>query len=202
MRIRQLLATGAVVALAACGDAGAPDEVVYGVAVYTQKTAGADFTGYGTYNLDTVVKVKKDGQDQPSTPMPASVKAAIDAQMVAAGYTAASAATADLGLSMSYITNSVDYYYSGGYCDIYYGWYGCYYPPVYAGSYRYGTAFLTMTDLTTGAPAPGVPFPGVWFSTLYGVVADYGPGSSSYNTSRLVEGINRAFDQSPYLSAP
>lgn len=200
MKIRHLLATAAVVALAACGDYGAPDEVVYGVAVYTQKTATADFTPFATYNLDTQIKVKRDGEDQPPTPMPASVKAAIDAQMVAAGYTAADAATADIGLSMSYITNSVDYYYSGGYCDIYYGWYGCYYPPVYAGSYRYGTAFLTMTDLTV-AQAPGVPFPGLWFTTMYGVVADYA-GSSTYNTSRLVEGINRAFDQSPYLSAP
>lgn len=202
MRIRHLLATTAVVALAACGDYGAPDEVVYGVAVYTQPTAGADFTTYGTYYLDPQVKVKKDGQDQPATPMPASVKSAIDTQMAAAGFTAAAdAASADVGLSMAYITNSVDYYYSGGYCDIYYGWYGCYYPPVYAGSYRYGTAFLSMTDLTV-AQAPGTPFPGLWFSALYGVVADYGPGSSNYNTSRLVEGINRAFDQSPYLSAP
>jgi len=200
MKTRFLLAIAASAALAACGDYGAPDEVVYGVAVATVPSPGADFTGLGTYNLDTTVKVRKDGQDEPSTPMPASVQTAIDDQMQAAGYTPTDAASADVGLSLTYITNSVDYYYSGGYCDIWYGYYGCYYPPVYAGSYRYGTAILTMVDLSA-PPSGSTPFPGLWSSFMYGVVTEYA-GSAAYNTSRLVEGVNRAFEQSPYLNAP
>jgi hypothetical protein len=200
MKTRYLLAIAASAALAGCGDFSAPDEVVYGVAVATVPSPGADFTGLATYNLDTTIKVRKDGQDQPSTPMPQSVQDAIDAQMQAAGYTPADAATADVGLSMTYITNSVDYYYSGGYCDIWYGYYGCYYPPVYAGSYRYGTAILTMVELTS-PPSGSTPFPGLWSSFMYGVVTEYA-GSAAYNTARLVEGVNRAFVQSPYLNAP
>jgi len=200
MKNRFLLALAASLALAACGDFGAPDDVVYGVAVATVPSPGADFTGLATYNLDTTVKVRKDGQDQPDTPMPASVKDAIDAQMVAAGYTATDALTAQVGLTLTYVTNSVDYYYSGGWCDIYYGYYGCYYPPVYAGSYRYGTAILSMVDLTA-PPDPGAAFPGLWVNFMYGVVTEYA-GSAAYNTSRLVEAVNRGFEQSPYLHAP
>jgi len=200
MKNRLLLAIVAAASLAACGDYGAPDEVVYGVAVATVPSPGADFTGLATYNLDTTIKVRKDGQDEPSTPMPQSVQDAINGQMAAAGYTATDAATADVGLSMTYITNSVDYYYSGGYCDIWYGYYGCYYPPVYAGSYRYGTAILNMVDLAL-PPSGSAPFPGLWVSFMYGVVTEYA-GSAAYNTSRLVEGINRGFEQSPYLNVP
>jgi hypothetical protein len=201
MKNRFLLAIAASAALAACADYGAPDEVVYGVAVATAKSPGAEFAGLTTYFLDTTIKVRKDGQDEPSTPMPASVKDAIDAGMEAAGYTAApDAASAAVGLSMTYITNSVDYYYTGGYCDIWYGYYGCYYPPVYAGSYRYGTAILNMVDVTA-PPAAGAPFPGLWASFMYGVVTEYA-GSTAYNTSRLVEAIGRGFEQSAYLNAP
>jgi hypothetical protein len=193
-----LLAIAASAALAACGDYGAPDEVVYGVAVSTVPSAGADFTGRTSYSLDTSVRVKKDGQDQGTTPMPQSVQDAIIAQMKAAGYGDAPVPTgASVGLSLAYITNSVDYYYSGGYCDIWYGYYGCYYPPVYAGSYRYGTAILTMVDVTA-PPSGSAPFPGLWVNFMYGVVTEY-TGSTAYNTSRLVEAINRGFEQSPYL---
>jgi hypothetical protein len=201
MKNRFLLAIAASAALAACGDYGAPDEVVYGVAVATVPSPGASFAGLASYSLDTSIKVRKDGQDLPTTPMPQSVQDAIIAQMKAAGYGDAPVPTgADVGLSMVYITNSVDYYYSGGYCDIWYGYYGCYYPPVYAGSYRYGTAILTMVDLAN-PPSGSTPFPGLWSSFMYGVVTEY-TGSTAYNTSRLVEGINRAFEQSPYLNAP
>jgi hypothetical protein len=200
-----LLAIATSVTLAACGDFSAPDEVVYGVAVATAKSPGADFNGRTSYSLDTTVRVRKDGKDQPPTPMPQSVQSAIIAQMKAAGYGDAPVSIgASVGLTMSYVTNSVDYYYTGGWCDIYYGYYGCYYPPVYAGSYRYGTAILTMTDLTVTQPAPPadpVPFPGLWANFMYGVVTEYA-GSTAYNTDRLVEAINRGFEQSPYLTAP
>lgn len=195
MRSRTMLAVASL-ALAACGSSGAPDEVVFGVAVYTAPTPGTDFTPFATYNLDPAIRVRKDGVDQPDAAMPLAVKAAIDSQMTAAGYTEQTdPLLADVGLKLAYVTNTVDYYYSGGWCDIYYGWYGCYYPPVYAGSYRYGTAILTMVDVQNGN---GAPFPGLWSDFMYGVVTDYGIGAS-YDTTRLVEAIDRAFSQSPYL---
>jgi hypothetical protein len=194
MRTRSLLALAASLALAACGTTGAPDEVVYGVAVYTQPSPGVDFGPLATYYVEPMVRVRKDGQDQTDVPMPASVMAAIDDQMQAAGFTPGASDSAEVGLKLAYVTNSVDYYYTGGWCDIYYGWYGCYYPPVYAGSYRYGTALLQMYEQIP--PIAGQPFPALWFSSMYGVVDDFSPTA---DTTRLVNAINRAFEQSPYL---
>jgi hypothetical protein len=205
MKNRFLLALAASLALAACGSDGAPDEVVYGVAVYTQPSPGADFAPYSTYYVDPEITVHNNGVIEPdTTPMTADIKAAIVAGMNAAGYVEVTdQATADLGLKLGYATGSVDYYYSGGYCDIYYGWYGCYYPPVYAGSYRFGAAILGMVDLTVPQPPAGSPptaFPGVWFSSMYSVLADYQAGSTTYNKNQLILGIERSFDQSPYLA--
>jgi len=193
MSIRRSLLPVTLLALGAC-DYGAPDEVASGVIVYTAPLPGADFAPLATYYVDPQMRVRKDGEDQPDQAVPATVMAAIDAGMTAAGYTAAPLASADVGLKLAMATNSVDYYYSGGWCDIYYGWYGCYYPPVYAGSYRYGTVILGMVDLTV-TPDVGEPFPGLWFSVMYGIAYDY----PAYNPARVAEGVTRSFDQSPYL---
>jgi hypothetical protein len=199
----------AAVALVGCGDYSAPSEVVNGVAVYTQPEAGVTFPPLATrsYYLDNDVTVRKDGTTSPIPDKLDSiaykpVRDAIVAQMAAAGYGAAPVADASVapgkvGLKLGIATASVNYYYSGGWCDLYYGWYGCYYPPVYAGSYSYGGAVLGMTDLSV-PPAVGTQYPGLWFAGLYGVVPTY--PSSSY--SKLAGGITRAFEQSPYLSAP
>jgi hypothetical protein len=197
MRIRHLLAATAALALAACDGYGAPNEVVYGVVVATQPKASADFASYATYFIDTTVTVTNDGRPGTPVTMASSVRDAIAANMEAAGFNAAaSAPEADVGLQLSFYTASIDYYYSGGYCDIYYGWYGCYYPPVYAGSYSVGTAVLAMVDLTV-PPATGQEFPSLWGSFMYGVL----DGLAAYNQAKLVEAVNRAFDQSPYLQA-
>jgi hypothetical protein len=201
MSIRSLLTLVAAVALVGCGDYTAPDSVVNGVAVYTQpNVADAKFASAGTYWVDQAVRIRKDGQDQADQPISSlvGVEAAIDARMTAAHYTKATTQTgAELALKLAISTNTVNYYYSGGWCDIYYGWYGCYYPPVYAGSYKYGTSILAMVDLR--APPSDPTFPGMWSGVMYGVVSSL----NATNQQKLVQAIGRAFDQSPYItSAP
>jgi hypothetical protein len=121
-------------------------------------------------------------------------------EMTAAGYTEVSPATDDspaankVGLWVGKGTATADYYYSGGWCDIYYGYYGCYYPPVYAGSYTYGGVVLTMVDLQV-APGVGQQYPPLWIAALYGVAQGY-PGT---DLSRAISNLPRAFDQSAYL---
>jgi hypothetical protein len=194
MNKRPLLPTAVALALAAC-DYGVPSEVVDGVIVYTQPlVAEAEFGPLRTYYLDPQMRVREDGEDKPDQPINAGVKTAIDQEMAAAGYTPAAQIEADVGLKVSLATNSADYYYTGGWCDIYYGYYGCYYPPVYAGSYRYGTVLLAMVDLRT-PPAAGQPFPGLWYSVMYGVAWDW----PNTNWPRVIDGVMRSFDQSPYL---
>ena len=202
MRMRQLLLTAAAAALAACSTS-APDEVVQGVAVYTQPAPGLDIASLGpspTFFLDPSVTIRSNGQDQaPGSITDAvfqPVATAIVRDMEAAGYTQSTTVNgATVGLQLGVAKATQDYYYSGGWCDIYYGWYGCYYPPVYAGSYSYGVGILAMVDLTA-QPAAGQPFPNLWGAFIYGV------STGATNSSRLASGVDRAFSQSPYLAVP
>ncbi len=81
--------------------------------------------------------------------------------------------------------------YWGGYPG--YGW-G--YPGYWAtGSYQTGTVFMDMIDPNKPVGDVEPPeLPVVWTGALNGVL-----GSSAGAATRLTDGINRAFDQSPYL---
>lgn len=198
MRMRHLLLAAASMALAACST-GTPDEVVQGVAVYTQPGPNVGNLGPApTYYLNNVVTIRQNGNAQApgdlNNAIYAPVKSAIQAGMTAAGFTeTTNQLTATVGVSLGIASATQDYYYSGGWCDIYYGWYGCYYPPVYAGSYTYGAGILSIVDLTA-PPQTGQQFPNVWGAFIYGV------STGTTNVTRLSSGITRAFSQSPYLN--
>ena len=91
----------------------------------------------------------------------------------------------------------------------YWGWPGWGYWPGYgpgwgwgypgywgSGSYQSGTLFIDMLDPNNPPPNGEPPeIPVVWTGALNGVLT----GSSAGAATRLTDGINRAFDQSPYL---
>jgi hypothetical protein len=193
MRSHRWLAPLVVALSASCDYGGAPDEVLFGEAVLTQPATGRDFKPLATYYLDPTVKVMGDTLIATEQPMPDAVRSAIDANMARLGYTAAplsGAGKADVGLKMSLLRGTADVYYPGYWCD-YWSYYGCYYDWTYAGSYNFGTAILEMGDLS--AP-DGTRLPILWLSAVYGVAT-----SATLDVSRAVDGLNRAFAQSPYL---
>jgi len=99
------------------------------------------------------------------------------------------------------------YYYSPGWG--YWGWPGWGYWPGYgpgygwgypgywgSGSYQSGTLFMDMIWPASPEPPTEPPtIPVVWTGALNGVLS----GSSAGAATRLTDGINRAFTQSPYL---
>jgi hypothetical protein len=177
--------------LAACGGYGAPDEVVYGEAVYSQGRPNSEFRPLGTYFLDPTVKIVEDTQITPDpTPMPAEIKNAIDTNMAALGWTPADLATADAAINVSLLRGTGQVYYPGYWCD-YYSYGGCYYSWYYAGSYRFGSVITEMIDLSVAEPAQAQV---LWTSQVYGVAT-----TPQYDLVRVVSGLNRAFAQSPYL---
>jgi hypothetical protein len=178
--------------LAACGGYGAPDEVVYGEAVYSQGKPGFDFGTLGTYFLDENLTVVEDDQTTNET-LPAPVKNAIDANMQALGWEPAGLATANVALQVSLLRGTGAVYYPGYWCD-YYSYYGCYYSWYYAGSYRFGSVVTDMIDLS--APINNQAQI-LWTSQVYGVAT-----TPQYDQGRVASGINRAFAQSPYLNIP
>lgn len=204
MRTNRVIGALAVALLSSCADYGAPDEVLYGEAVYTQPAPGADFSGGLVYYLDTTYR-SVDGEDISDEVLPSAVATAITTNMAALGYTAATGATenekllnADVGIKLAVLKGDVAYYYGGYWCDYWY-YYSCYYDWYYAGSYDVGSVIMEMGDLSgyTGPPGPGAD-PGVlpimWLSAMYGVAS-----TTAVDIPRAVDSINRAFAQSPYL---
>ncbi len=86
-----------------------------------------------------------------------------------------------------------------GYYPPYYPWYpwypcwDCWYPPYYdVSSYDVGTVILGMVNNPWELDKED---DGEWLAFIRGLISS----NHSFNGSRTVDGINKAFDQSPYL---
>lgn len=90
--------------------------------------------------------------------------------------------------------------YTYGYWDWYYPPYGGYYPYYpwggYVYSYTYGTVLIDMIDRNGIDPGEGF-IPIVWTGGLNGALSD----NRNDVKTRIENGIDKCFDQSPYLTA-
>ena len=86
------------------------------------------------------------------------------------------------------------YYY---WYDYWYWYYPGYYP-VYAVSYPSGSAIIMLVkpDEATKDDNGIAQAPVIWVAGVWGALSD----SSNSNIARVVDGIDQAFDQSPYLA--
>lgn len=167
--------------------------------VSTIKDNAQNFQVYRTYFLpDSVEKVLGDGRvvkndgdyDQ-------DILSEIVRQMEAYGYTrVATKEESDVNLHVGTSTSSTFVYYPGywgGYYGWYYPWYG--YGGGYAYNYTTGSLFITMLDtdkFDEGSKVLGA----VWAGAMNGVLDN----STSVNIrTRIIQGIDKMFDQSPYL---
>ncbi len=202
---RYFWALGAVL-LASCYDYSTPDSVVNGAVVITQQSSTFDYAGATHYYLDPIANVV---ENDPQTPTPLDLRnapynqilTAIDDNMASAGYSKLAwpvgglpnppvATPNTVGLHITILKGTVNVYYPGYWCDYWY-YYSCYYGGwTYAGSYNTGTMIVEMGDLSQGGPQ----LPVAWLAAVYGVASTAG-----YNTTLAVQGVDRAFGQSPYL---
>jgi hypothetical protein len=201
----------------ACIDYPDSSERVNDTVVYTFYDSATDFGAHRTFAISddvTIFRADESGNvsREPLDPGSASTLVAqVTQQMESRGFVRVSReATPSLGLSLSVLSGEVTgYYYS--YWSNYWGYYGSYYyvPYVYKYDYQTGTLAIEATDLQRAdARRPAAPEgdagPSVaaqlqiaWGSLIYGVASD----TSAQNVQRAVEGIDRAFAQSPYLQA-
>ena len=196
MKKNVLLLAGIIFLMASCY----PDEPIsysdYDL-VYTNYTAGFNFASKGTYAMpDKIVKVTgnlAEGQNPEyvKEPYNTQILNLIQTNMTALGWTKVDdPATADLSLLPAVWTNTTIYYWNDYWCWYYYyycGW-GYYYPTVT--SYTSGTMVMTLIASGDNYVDPT----SVWTAALNGLV------SGSYNLTRVTDGINQAFKQSPYLN--
>ncbi len=92
--------------------------------------------------------------------------------------------------------------YTGYYYSYYWGYWGWgypyypYYPPMYGGTYDYSTGSNITTMLDFGASKAQNKSVPIWTAMVTGLT-----GSPSTAQARFATGINKTFEQSPYLYA-
>jgi len=206
--MRQFLrATGLAVAvgavLAACYPDRASQPNVYSSVTTLYETLFAFDSAVTFYMPDSVVHLG--GTDNISHVYDSLIIARTAANMVARGYTQVVDPTvADLTLN-PVVTLKDNYVITGAdWCNIWgwaypwicTGWIPGYPEDVVGYTYSTGTLLIAMADLTGGVP-PGVDRPPVvWLAGINGVVKG---GSSTALASDIVNGIDQAFLQSPYI---
>ncbi len=203
---RYFWAPAAMLLLASCADYSVPSEVTNGAVVITQQNAGFDYALRTKYYVDPTASVIKDDPNNPDTldltqPPYNQILQAIDDNMQAAGFTTKLNALPPqitfplpdaVGVHVTMLKGTVSVYYPGYWCDYWY-YYSCWYDWSYAGSYNTGTMIVEMSDFNVASDATSLPI--AWLAAVYGVA-----GTASYNTTLAVQGVNRAFGQSPYLN--
>ncbi len=159
------------------------------------------------YMPDTIIQINEDQQGAIDIDRSGDdeILTKVRANLLALGWTALSRADVQNGavpdvavLNLVSATENTTWWitYPPGCWDPYWCW-GWYWPP-YVGSstYRAGTYFVVMGD-PAGISDPGTDddLVGVWGGVMDGILAS----SSSSNFTRLLNGIDQMFDQSPYL---
>jgi hypothetical protein len=176
-----------------------PDDTMYYEdtdLVYTNYTETFDFASKGTYAMpDKIVKVTgnlTEGQapEYVQEPYNTQILNEIESNMTALGWTKVEdPANADLTLFPAVWTNTTVVYWYDYWCWYYYyycGW-GWYYPSY--STYTTGTMIMGLIAAGEEYVEPA----NVWTGAINGLL------SGTYDISRVKNGIDQAFKQSPYL---
>jgi hypothetical protein len=173
--------------------------------VTTSHDAGTNFAAFTTFAVADQVKFFEADGGANALP-PALGNPLIDAvvnNMSARGYTQIVPTLLnqpDLALALGVTTVTyTNVYVDYGWCD-YWGYYypycsgwGWYYPPI-TGVTQYDVGTLVI-DMATN-DAVNARANGVWLAAVRGVLS----GSNSTDVQRAVDGVNQAFNQSPYIT--
>jgi hypothetical protein len=166
-------------------------------AIATYHKPDNEFGGYATYYLkDTVQHVIPPGSvDDITHAYDQTILTSVAGNLEAIGYVrTANLSTADIAVQTSITKQEYMVYYGWG---GYYGWYWPgYYPPVYGYTYSTGTVVVDMADVAKSNETEKVE--SVWMAFLQGLA---GQSSTAATDTRIRNGINQAFLQSPYLGA-
>lgn len=207
--MRQFLrATGLAVAVGAVLSACYPDRAsqpnVYSSVTTLYDTLFAYDSAVTFYMPDSVAHLG--GTDNISHVYDSLIVAQTVAKMVARGYTQVLDPSLPYDLTLNAavtVKNNYDYtladwcvVWADWYPWICTGWIPGYPEDVVGYTYSTGTLFIAMADLTGGVP-PGVARPPVvWLAGMNGLVKN---GSSAAIAKDIVDGIDQAFEQSPYI---
>lgn len=180
---------------------GGPDYTEDLDVVYTTFDDSYDFDAASTYSMpdQIVIDVEIDNGDTNYVYMKDiyadQILQRIDDNMASRGYQKVDvSANPDL-LLMPAAMKSTTFFYSYWYCwwyGGYWGGWGWYYPPYYTvSSYTTGSLIMTLSDPNSDNPINQSPT--TWIAAANGLM------NNNYNANRVLETIDQAFEQSPYL---
>jgi len=172
--------------------------------VYTVNNPEFDFQGRGTYAMPdqivTDVEITNSGDTIYEYMKPVyadQILAKIAANMATLGWTRVDISNMpapDVLLTPAAISSTTyfySYWYDWWYGGYYGGW-GWYYPPYYTvSSYTTGSLIMTIADPNIDSPINESQ--AAWVGVINGLLTGSG------NITRALEGIDQAFEQSPYL---
>lgn len=180
---------------------GGPDFTEDLDVVYTDYDDTYDFQSRSTYAMPDkiVVDIEIDDGDTNYVFMKDAyanqILATIDQNMSALGYQKVDISDSPDLLMMPAGMKSTHYYYWYWYCWWYGGWYGgwgWYYPPYYTvSSYTTGSLIMVLSDPNIDNPIGQSP--ASWLVVMNGLL------SGGAEVDRVLDGVNQAFEQSPYL---
>jgi hypothetical protein len=171
--------------------------------VVTNYSKNADFSLKKTFAIpDSVVlvgEVEFDGSAEFLRPVYGDkIIATIKQNMIANGWIPVTKNQKPDVLLLTSFSQTTNIYYSYNYWGWYYptggyGWYypGYYYPPTVS-SYKTGSIFIQMTDVSD---TNNLQLPVIWTSVVNGLAE----GSAATIQARITTTINQSFKQSPYL---
>ena len=199
---RLLLMAAMPVVLLSCYPAG-PDYVEDLDVTYTTHRTDFDFQSKSTYAMPDQIVVDVEIEDGDTTYIfmkdifADPILAAIDDNLQSLGWEKVTLAQQpDVVVTPAGI-KSTTYFYSYWYDWWYGGWYGgwgWYYPPYYTvSSYTTGTMLITMADPNVDEDSPINESQAAW------IMAGNGLFTGDYDLDRVIDAIDEAFDQSPYL---
>ena len=172
--------------------------------VWTNYDDSKNFAEYKTYYVPDSIILEDDVDEEDAEALQEyyeSVLAEVNDNMAALNYERVdSSANPDLGLGITLLTRttyvvSYNYWY---YYPPYWGYpgYGYYYPwGTYMGSYEEGAVIIDMADLKNVDYA-NQRINAIWAALVGGVLTG---DKKTVISSRLINGIDQAFNQSPYL---
>jgi hypothetical protein len=168
-------------------------------AVATYHKPDVTFGGYSTFFLVPTVQhvLPPGGSDDFTRAYDQTILTSVENNLEALGYVKVlDTADADLAVQVSVSTQEYMVYYGwGGYWG--WGWYWPgYYPPAYGYSYTTGSVIVDMADVLKSNESSTAT--SVWMAILQGLA---GQTTGATTESRIRNGIDQAFVQSPYLGA-
>jgi hypothetical protein len=169
--------------------------------VLTKHNEEYDFTAKATYAMpDKIVKITGDVAEGEEPSFIPDVNAQVILGTIASNMSDLGWVRVDIEdnpdvflLPAAWETTTIYYWYDywGWWYGGYWGGYWPYYPPVYASSYTTGTLLMSITDpdiISTDGNRINQ-----WSGAINGLLTGY------FDASRINEGINKAFEISPYL---